>query len=234
MSVAKARMRTNVIKFACCAIAVGAIVFAVIELQGQSADGRPNLAPAPGLGTAGTNVKGCVVGERRFQSSGAVGGSTLVVGCARTKMLGIVAIGAVKDHKQTCVEVRARRKNEVHAAVCRAPGLSWQEQWCLGAPSCVLGVPHGPGYSEVIGLLPANVAAVRVRAEGHPPEGSVAVAKVAGKLRAKVPTDESFGFFAAVLPGCVPSDQMEVELLDAQGRSIGSPAPWKGPPVGCG
>jgi hypothetical protein len=161
-------------------------------------------------------------------------GPTLALACVKDRFHGsAVLVGFASPLGGSCVTVYNLRARLSHGEVCVGEEVGWTDTSCEGAPGCVFGFVHEPGFTQLAGLVDSNVKKLRVLVNGKPLERGVVLAQVKEGSARRMHAGEPFGFFAVFIPGCVLPSDVKIELLDASGSQLGPAREFSGPAGGC-
>lgn len=160
-------------------------------------------------------------------------GPTLALACHRDQFHGsAVLVGFASPIEGSCVTVYNLRARLSHGEICVLEEGGWTDHACEGAPGCVFGFVHEPGFTQLAGLADSDVKKLRVLVDGKPLKRGVVLAQVEGATVRLIHAVEPFDFFAVFVPGCVVPREVKVGLLDASGSRIGTAGEFSGP-AGC-
>lgn len=159
-------------------------------------------------------------------------GPTLALACIKDRFHGsAVLVGFASPLSGFCVTVYNLRARLSHGEVCVGEKEGWRDK-CEGAPGCIFGFVHEPGFTQLAGLVDSDVKKLRVLVNGKPLERGVVLAQVKEGSVRRIHAAEPFGFFAVFVPGCVVSRDVKVKLLGASRSQIGTAREFPGP-AGC-
>lgn len=207
---------------------------------------------APGPSSAATHPSPsgakCRVGEptswrtRRFGFAGEPKSvkffsPVLVLACGRTGFLhaGPLEIVGYDTSEGLCTSAQVPR-SMIFGGICFSSEATWQD--FTSEPLKWYGAGWGEGRGQPIqtnlaGYIDTDVAKVEVRfrRQGRIWTKAATVAQVDGELLSKLGVSESFGRFAALLPGCVPPPAINVVARGADGEFLGAQrgGRWEGP-----
>lgn len=119
-----------------------------------------------------------------------------------------------------CVTVDSVRQGETNGVICRDPRIPWLD-FCEKGPGCVLRDTPVHDFTQILGVLDPKVKGIRASVKGSEEISDVTVATLDGELLRSLHRKEPVGFFALSLPGCVPVDDVRLEMLDAKGAELG-------------
>jgi len=198
------------------------------------ASGASSAASGPG-----SNARHCTVGKptawktNRFGSPGKNPGikffsPVLVLACGSTGFLheGALEIVGYDTSEGLCTSAQVAR-HSLFGGPCFPAGIRWQD--FSSGPVSWTGAGWGgggpkPSATNLAGYIEPDVASVEVRfrRDGKIWTKAATVAQVDGELLAKLHQTEPFGRFAALLPGCVPPQEINVVARGASGVILGS------------
>lgn len=195
--------------------------------DGKCRVGEPTSSPRPRFGhpPGGANPV-------KFYSR------VLVLACGRTGFLraGPLEILGYDTSEGLCTSAQVAAAGMQFGGICFPPGTGWQEftsaplQWDGAGWS---GGGGGPSQTNLFGYLDPAVVQVEVRfqRQGRIWTKAATVAQVEGELLSKLGVSEPFGRFAALLPGCVPPQAINVVARGANGEFLGAQrgGRWQGP-----
>lgn len=195
----------------------------------QPGQARREAAKQPTTCKVGQSILGFVPEAPTWWKEGK--GPTLALACLHDRVAKAVIVGYASPEGENagyCATSYRGGPNQAPTENCGAPSVPWN--WsCQGAQGCVRSFIHQGGMTGLDGPLTQKATGVRILVRGKPLREGVAVARVRGETLKLIDADEPFGFFLAFIPGCVPPDQVKVELLDATGSRIGSAPGWDSP-----
>jgi hypothetical protein len=111
--------------------------------------------------------------------------------------------------------------------MCVEPRDDWTKE-CFGSIGCIHGFIHEPDFTLIEGPLDPQVKTLRVRVGRKPLRKGIEVTQVGAPIARRLHRAEPLGYFAAIIRGCVPSDAVKIELLNAKGSSLGEGGGWLG------
>lgn len=217
-----AKPRIGIASITLLVVAVGGFVVLGM-LAGSDKAGRQASA------TVGEAQAGCMPGEWTMPignggsatESGEKHAEATVLACGKARPSGEVRISGFKRGRRMCVAVEYPDRGESHGALCVSPN-SGPAALCREYAGCIVGASVIHGYSEISGPVAPNARSVRVSKGGSSLQGAaIALAHVSGRLLRRIGGRHSFGYFAVVAPGCVPENDVRIEVLDGEGDAIG-------------
>jgi hypothetical protein len=191
------------------------------------------------VANSGSHDRDCRVGEpttwkttrfgfKRGEVSVKFFSPVLVLSCGRTGFLraGALEIVGYETAEGLCASAQVK-KQMLFGGICEPSGTSWQDS--TSKPIFWFGAGWGgggpePSSTNLAGDIAPNVAhvEVRFRRQGKVWTKAATVARVDGELLKKLRQTEPFGRFAALLPGCVPPQEINVVARGPKGEFIGS------------
>jgi hypothetical protein len=158
----------------------------------------------------------------------------IVVGCFKEPPGGTVEIvGFGNFANSVCVSIENIRLEEAHGEVCTPDGME-PEARCERLLGCVTGYVFVEGMTEFSGPLDPKVKNIRILVNGKKADGTFGVAHINMGLGKQIQAAAPFGFYGAFLRGCIPPKKVDVILLNAAGKKIGTAGHWDAPAGECG
>jgi hypothetical protein len=143
-----------------------------------------------------------------------------IIACARTAAKGEFVIVGFDTNNGLCVAIDRIDQGKTYDGICRDPRVSWLE-FCEGAPGCVLRFTSGEGFTSIAGVLDPKVKRLRVDAGDSGEVEGLAVGELDGRLLRSLDAKEEIGYFLVLLAGCAPLDSVHLEMLGADGATLG-------------
>jgi len=220
------------------ATAIGLFAVALVGLSGcgdDAPDGQRETAFAGRAASPACDVGGVapLKVQRVRPSIIEMQSPPLILACGKSSLSDRFYIVGFDTDKGICVSVDSMRQGESYGIICKIPGRSWFD-FCQDQRGCILRSEYLHGFTEIAGVLTRKAKGIRAAVRGDDEIAGLTMGGVADGLLRRLDSREPFNFFALFLPGCVPVEDLRLQMLNARGSPLGPVRETGGPPSPCG